>query len=150
MFVVRDIVLAALCLLAVGSLVKHRDKYTRTVRVALIPALAAVAIALLVDLVWPIRAVVLIAAAALCLVMEIVIMISPSAGWPRSYVGSLRLGFAMTFASLCLFAAVSTHIVSWSLTFHLVASVTGVAGVTLWVVAFAVLRPKGRPWNGIL
>ncbi|MCL5103397.1 MAG: hypothetical protein M1133_04700 [Armatimonadetes bacterium] len=147
MHIFRNVVLATLCLWAIWSLVQHSDKYSLTVRVAMILAFTAVGIVLLVDLVWPIRALVSIAAAGLCLAYETVLVLSPTADWPQSYVSTLKVGLAMAFLALCVSAGFRMGLLPHAL--FLAGGVVGLLGVVLLVVALVVLRPRGRPYNGV-
>ena len=149
MFVVRDIIAAVLCFLAIRSLVEHSDKYPRVVRVVYIAAWTAFGVVFLVDLVWPIRALAHIALAGFCLVREVVLLLSPSAGLPRSYVWMLRIGWAMAFIGISLYAGVRIGLVPYQYATGMAAGIVTIVGGTLTGIALLALRPKGKPWGGV-
>jgi len=140
---------AVLCVLAIGIILQHPDKYPRIVRVAYASSFAAVGVAVLVDWVWPIRCLVLIAVAGWCLVWEIVLVLSPSAGWPQQYVRTLKVGWAGEFVAFSLMAGVRMGLLPLSLAFLVTIAVIAILSLVVIVVAYSALRPKGRPWNGV-
>jgi len=91
----------------------------------------------------------LIAAAVLCLTMEVVIVLTPSADLPQSYVWTLKIGWAIMFLAVCLLAVLRVGLVPYSLMFYLWVCIVALAGAGVSLVAYAALRPKGRPWNGV-
>ena len=149
MFNIQDILVAGLCFLAVGKLVENPNKYTHIVRGVFISAFVVTCIAVLVDLVLPIRAVRLIAGTGLCLVEAVVFMLSPSTDWPHSYVWSLRLGWAMAFLALCSMTGIRMGFIHPSFAFCIMVGVVGLGSLALLLVARMTLRPKDRPRNGV-
>ncbi len=148
MFMIRDILLAIMCAWGILGLVVESARYPRIVRVAFIPTLAVLLLAFVVDIVWPIRSLVTIAAALLSLTAVVVVVVSSSAGWPLSYVSFVRVGCTLMSISVCLLAALDLHFLPWSShTVYLVVNVVGLVGVGVLAVAYLALRPKGRPWE---
>jgi len=151
LLVILNSVLGGICLLGSGELLIHADKYSRSVRIAFTPAMAAVGVALLANLLWPVRIALLAAAAGLCLAMDVVIALSPSAGWPRSYIWSLKIGWGVTFLGFCLLIGRRLGLLPWSDAFLLTAGAVALVGVAVSGIGYVFLRPKGRPWNnGVL
>ena len=141
----RDILVAVLCFLAIANLVERHDKYPRRVRVVLISVWIAVAVVFLADTVWHIHAWTLMASSALCLAYDFVAFTSPSMGQPESYSRMLKIGWAAAFVAAFSLAGVEMGVVPRSMIVYAALGVVGLSGVALVAMAHVGLRPKGRP-----
>lgn len=145
---IKDILVILLCVLGIYSLAVNREGYGRVDRVLLIVGLAVVTVGFLVDLVWHLAPIPSMAAAIFLIIVEILLILAPGEEWPRAYILLLRMGYAMLLLSIGILAVWRLDHPTGVPTPH--AAIVGFVGLTLLFIAYGALRPRGKPWKGLL
>lgn len=135
-----DPLVAVVCIVVIIAFIKSPGRYSLTARIGWIAGLAVVGSAHLIDLIWHTHWALMLAFAVCCLIMEIMVVLTPSDGSPRSYVRTLKIGWAMTFLGACLSSVFQMRLFASSTLLPPVSMVLSLGGLIL--LASAYLRPQ--------